>query len=110
MITLVNLDFSKIAKNELPTAFANLAQFVEKQDEPVVIVGDFQLPVWAPLFRNFLSDTGLQVKNRVLFTDGKDYFKFFVVPSVNVLGFDNIAVRRLKFMPDSKSFDIKLVF
>lgn len=110
VITLVNLDFSKIAKNELPTAFANLAQFVEKQDEPVVIVGDFQLPVWAPLFRNFLSDTGLQVKNRVLFTDGKDYFKFFVVPSVNVLGFDNIAVRRLKFMPDSKSFDIKLVF
>ena len=110
VITLVNLDFSKISKKELPTAFANLEQFVKRQDEPVVIVGDFQLPAWAPLYRNFLSETGLQVKNRVLFTTGKDYFKFFVVPSINVLGFDNIAVRRLKFMPESKSFDIKLVF
>lgn len=110
VITLVNLDFSKAVPEELPSAFANLARFVKNQDEPVVIVGDFQLPSWTPLFRDFLSQTGLRVKNRILFTDGKNYFKFFVVPSINVLGFDNIAIRRLKFMPENRSFDIKLVF
>lgn len=109
VITLVNLDFSKAPSGELATAFNNLAQFVDNQDEPVVIVGDFEQPSWAPLFRDFLFKTGLHVKNRILFTDGKKYFKPFLVPSINVLGFDNVAIRRLKFIPESKSFDIKLV-
>lgn len=109
VVTLVNLDFSAAPDKQLPTAFANLAKFVANQDEPVVIVGDFKLPVWTPLFRDFLFKTGLHIKNRVLFTDGENYFKAFIVPSINVLGFDNIAIRRLKFMPESKSFDIKLV-
>lgn len=110
VITLVNLDFSKARRKELATAFNNLAKFVADQDEPVVIVGDFKLPSWAPLFRDFLMKTGLDVKNRVLFTDGKSYFKLFNTPSINVLGFDNVAIRRLKFDPNSRSFDIKLVY
>lgn len=88
----------------------NLARFVDRQDDPVVIAGDFGLPSWSPLFREFLDKTGLSVKNRILFTDGVRYFAPFSAPTVNVLGYGNIGIRRLRFIPETKSFDIKLTF
>lgn len=110
VFTLVNVDFSKVSQSEKETAFMNLARFVDRQDDPVVIAGDFGLPSWSPLFREFLDKTGLSVKNRILFTDGVRYFAPFNAPTVNVLGYGNIGIRRLRFIPETKSFDIKLTF
>lgn len=110
VITLVNVDFSKIEPAEQKLVFNNLAEFVANQDEPVVVFGDFGIPSWSPIFRDFLINTDLDVKNRILFSDGEQYFRLFTVPTINVLGFKNIGIRRLKFLPESKSFDIKLAF
>lgn len=110
VFTIINVDFSEADYSEQKIAFNNLARFVENQDDPVVIVGDFGIPSWSPLFREFLIKTDLHVKNRILYTDGKRYFAPFIVPTINVLGFDNIGIRRLKFIPEDQSFDIKLAF
>ena len=109
-LTIVNIDFSKAPKVELSIAFNNLAQFVEGQDEPIIVVGDFQVPSWTPLFRKFLLKTELKVKNHVILSDGHQAFKFFVIPAINILGFDNVSLKQLTYTPDSKSFYIKLTF
>lgn len=110
IFTLVNIDFSKVSDKDLTIVYTNLGKFVVNQDEPVIIVGDFGIPSWSPLMRDFLVKTGLEVKNHIVYSDGKQAFRFFQVPTINILGFDNIAIRRLKFLPQDQSFDIKLAF
>lgn len=110
VFTVINIDFSHIDIPEQKVVFNNLARFVDNQDDPVVIVGDFGIPSWSPIFREFLIKTDLDVKNRILYTDGKRYFAPFIIPTINVLGFDNIGIRRLKFIPEDQNFDIKLAF
>ena len=105
-IMLINLDFSKKYEAEYQTAFHNLEKFVMAQNGPVVIVGDFGIPSWDILFREFLTDTGLSVKNRILFTDGKSSFRFWFVPSINILGFDNFGIKAVSMK--GQTFHIKL--
>lgn len=105
-IMLINLDFSKKYEAEYQTAFHNLEKFVMAQNGPVVIVGDFGIPSWDILFREFLTDTGLSVKNRILFTDGKSSFRFWFVPSINILGFDNFGIKSVSMK--GQTFHIKL--
>ena len=105
-IMLINLDFSKKYEAEYQTAFHNLEKFVMAQNGPVVIVGDFGIPSWDILFREFLTDTGLSVKNRILFTDGKSSFRFWFVPSINILGFDNFGIKSVSMK--GQIFHIKL--
>ncbi len=106
LITVVNLDFSSKYKKEYPVALRNLAKFVMSQNGPVIIVGDFGIPSWDILFRDFLNKTGLSVKNRILFTDGKSAFRFWFVPSINILGFDNLGIASMKMT--GQKFNIKL--
>lgn len=93
LITVVNLDFSKKYKPEIFTALQNLEKFVLAQNGPVIIIGDFGIPSWDVLFRKFLINTRLSVKNKVLFTDGKSPFCFWFVPTLNILGFDNVGIK-----------------
>lgn len=110
VFTVVNLDFSETKKKELPLAYENLAKFVVGQDEPVVIVGDFGIPAWSPLIEDFLIKTGLKIKNRVLLSEGSKIFSFFNVPTINVLGFDNIAIREIDFSSEDGSYLFKLAY
>lgn len=110
IFTLVNLDFAEVNSAELKTVFTNLTKFVLNQDEPVIIIGDFGIPSWSPLFRDFMIETGLQVKNYMVYSDGEKSFSFFNVPTVNVLGFDNIGIRSFDFLPETRTFAIRLGF
>lgn len=110
VFTLVNLDFSKVKASDRKLVFANLGKFVLNQDEPVIIVGDLGVPSWSPLVRDFLIETGLQVKNHIIYSDGEKPFSFFNIPTVNILGFDNIGINHLQFRPETKVFDIRLAF
>ncbi len=106
LITLISLDFSKKYEQEFPIAFQNLEKFVLMQNNPVILVGDFGIPSWNILFKTFLNKTSLSVKNRILFTDGKETFSFWFVPSINVLGFDNVGIKKISMQ--EKQFNIKL--
>lgn len=106
LITIINLDFLSKYEREYPTALRNLEKFVVAQNGPVIIIGDFGIPSWDILFRNFLNKTGLSVKNRILFTDGKSKFRFWLIPSINILGFDNIGIESISMT--GQNFHIQL--
>ena len=106
LMTIVNLDFSTKYEQEYEVALRNLEKFVSLQNGPVIIVGDFGLPSWSPLFRTFLKNTDLSVKNRILFTDGKAPFRFWFVPTINILGFDNVGIKNISMQ--GQKFQIQL--
>lgn len=105
-LTIIVVTFSPKYKAEFQTALNNLKQFVEMQDGPVILVGNFGLPSWAPKFRAFLRQTRLDVKNRILYTDGKESFKFWFVPDINVLGFDNVGIKNIEMKNKTLYFDL----
>lgn len=110
VFTLISVDFSEVSTAEKVTAFNNLSRFVDLQDNPVIIIGDFGVPSWAPLFRNFLDKTELSVKNKILFTDGQKSIALFQTPSINILAYNNVGIQKLTFSPKSRIFDINLSF
>ena len=106
MITdLSTKNLEKITTNS-EEEYHNLEKFITLQNGPVIIVGDFGIPSWNLLFKEFLNNTDLSVKNRILFTDGKTSFRFWFVPSLNILGFDNLGIEKIS-MQNGK-FDIRL--
>lgn len=98
----VSVDFSTIPEKEQKLVFDNLSEFVLKQDDPVIIVGNFGIPSWSPLFKNFLQDTALEVKNRILLTNGENLFSPFSVPSINLLAYKNIGIRQISFVGEDE--------
>ena len=100
---LVNLDLRKIGQGELKTAFRNLAQFVTAQDNPVVIIGDFGIPVWHPIFKKFLNKTDLEVKNHVILSNASCRFSPLAVPTINVLAYKNFGLKQLTFLDKEKN-------
>lgn len=93
----VSVDLSELNSKEQKTALNNLSEFVLKQDDPVLLVGNFGVPAWASLFKDFLQKTALEVKNRVLLTNGESLFSPFSVPSINLLAYKNIGIRNINF-------------
>lgn len=110
LFTVISLDFGNLKNQEQETVFCNLAEFVLSRDDPVIVVGDFGIPAWADTFKRFLIKTDLKVKNKILLTDGRNAFKPLSVPTINVLAYNNIGIRRLKFDEKAKKFDIRLSF
>lgn len=110
LFTVISLDFGNLKNQEQETVFCNLAEFVQSRDDPVIVVGDFGIPAWADTFKRFLIKTDLKVKNKILLTDGRNAFKPLSVPTINVLAYNNIGIRRLKFDEKAKKFDIRLSF
>ena len=95
--TVFNADFNGLLPSEVATLYNNLAEFVLSQDEPLILVGDFGIPAWAPAFKTFLHRTSLEVKNRILPTDGKHIFNPFAVPSINLLAYKNVGIKNISF-------------
>jgi len=98
----VSVDFSKASAKEQKLVFKNLSEFVLKQDDPVIIVGNFGLPSWSSLFKNFLQETALEVKNKILLTNGENLFSPFSVPSINLLAYKNIGIRQISFIGEDE--------
>ena len=108
--TIISIDFSKLNKTELKTAFDNLLKFIEGEDNPVVVVGDFGVPAWKNIFHDFLIKSGLRVKNKIIHSDGISSFNLFNLPSINVLGYDNLGLNAVVFAPKSKMINFQVSF
>ena len=97
-LVFISLDLSSFTFKEQRIAFKNLAEFVNAQDDPVLIVGRFGQPAWSFDFMRFLNKTGLEVKNRILLSNGESFFNPFVVPSLMVLAYKDFGIKELSFM------------
>ena len=97
IFNILRVDFSSLKKaNQKERAIKQLSSFISSQDDPVIVFGDFGEPVWSNTMRKFLSDTNLQVKNRVLLTQKGNRFDIFSAPSFYVLAFPNIGINKLE--------------
>ena len=105
---LLNLYFSRLPISEQETVFRNLAEFVLSQDDPVIVVGDFGVPAWIPVFKNFLKKTALEVKNHIILSDGRYRINPFAVPTFYILGYRNVGVSDITFLPrkNAKTFPV----
>ena len=90
-LVLINIDLSGLSHRDEKTVYHNLAEFVTAQDNPVIIIGEFGIPAWSDTFKKFLNKTGLEVKNRVILSNGSCWFNPFGVPSLNVLAYKNFG-------------------
>ncbi len=96
--SIIKVDLSKVADFE--SALDELEDFVLSQNEPVTVIGDLKKPLWHPQIKDFMQKTGLKAKNKIIF----DSFNPFFVPSINVLGFDNIGVEKIIKKNDAYEF------
>lgn len=101
--TIVSLNLTYLNKEEYSLLYNNLSEFVIQRDEPIIIVGNFGLPAWHPVFKRFLSVTSLGVKNKILLRDNQGSFNPFITPRVNVIGFDNVGIDNISFTPNSRN-------
>lgn len=97
-LTYVSLNFEHLSNSAASTVFDNLSEFVLSQDNPVILAGNFGIPAWSPIFNRFLYQTNLEVKNRILLTDGNWSFSPFAIPSVNLLAYKNVGIQKIDFM------------
>jgi hypothetical protein len=97
-VTLLKVDFRGAKKSEYPLIFNHLQEFVLTRDNPVIVFGEFGLPFWSKDFSRFLETSGLQIKNRLVFTQNSK-FNIFSVPDFYVLGFRNMGIRDIQVTP-----------
>lgn len=109
-LIFVDVDFSKIKEKELKVVFNNLTEFVKLQESPVVMFGDFGVAAWSKTFVKFLNTTGLEVKNRIILTNGRFRFNPFNVPTINVLGYKNMGLEKIMFLPKNKNKKHPILF
>ena len=109
-IMVVNIDFSNLKKEEEKNVFKNLEEFVLAQNIPLVIIGDFGMPAGMPIFKNFMIRTGLEVKNRVILSNGRQWFNPFVLPTINVLGYKAMGLDVVERLEKSPSGSYPFLF
>ncbi len=93
---LIRVDFSADSAAVRRRSFRRLAAFVDAQDDPVVLYGNFGEAAWSRNMRRFLDETGLKVKNRLIFAENGRRFNPFALPEFYVLGFANFGVENLR--------------
>lgn len=96
--TVVRVDFSGLDLQLQPVLFENLAEFVASKDEPVIIFGNFGVPSWSHNFKNFLRQTSLEVKNRIILRDLEHRFNAFGMPVINLIGYNNTGLKSIDFV------------
>ena len=101
-LVFMALDFSKISLMEQKTALHNLAEFINMQDVPVIIVGHFGQEAWSADFLNFLEKTNLEVKNEIILSDAKQRFNPFKIPTINILAYKDFGLEDIRFLPANK--------
>lgn len=95
---IITLDFSRLTYTEKKTSLKNLAEFINMQDIPVVVVGQFGLVAWSKNFLSFLEKTKLEVKNKAILSDGHRVFNPLSIPSINILAYKDFGIRDMKFL------------
>lgn len=100
-VVLISIDFAGIKNGEIKTAFDSLTKFIELQENPVVVFGDFGIASWTTPFINFIHRTKLEVKNRVIMSNGNFRFNPFIIPSINLLGPKSLGLEKVHLAPKS---------
>lgn len=102
-LMIIDVNFSKMKPENRHIVFDNLAEFVLKQNIPVILLGDFGIPAWSETFHNFLEKTELKVKNSIILCDGETRYNIFNYPSINLLAYKNVGINQIKIhkKPDS---------
>lgn len=109
-LTLVRVDFSGIKISEQKQVFNNLAEFVSRRDEPLVIYGNFGTSGWSPYFKTFLQKTSLEIKNRVILNNLHGFFRLFNIPVINVVAYNNIGISAVKNVSENKEAPAAVIF
>lgn len=93
---IIRINFSKLSDAARKKAFRRLAAYIDTQDDPVIIYGNFGEAAWSANMAAFLKDTGLKVKNRLIFAGEGSRFNPFALPKFYVLGFSNLGVKHIE--------------
>ena len=110
-MTIIKINLSNSNIKLRKKILKQLKNFITKQDNPVILYGDFGVPSWNRYLRRFIIQSRLSVKNRILFTKNSSY-NIFSTPSFYILGFndmgvDNIEIKNNKF---GKQIDFDVSF
>ena len=93
----------------IPLLLSNLFQQLYNAADSV-IVGNFGLPSWSERFYKFLDKTDLEVKNRIILSDGTAYFNPLSSPSLNLLGYKALGVKNIDFLPKEDNSGYPILF
>ena len=94
-VTIIRVNLNDAKYEQYPVIFKHLRQFIIKQDNPVILFGDFGVPSWNRYLRKFIIQTRLIVKNNLLFTKNNSY-NFLSSPSFYILGFNDMGVENIE--------------
>lgn len=101
-LTIVKINLKDVSLNLRKKILKKLKAFITKQDNPVILYGDFGEPSWKRHLRRFIVQTRLSVKNRLLFTRDKPY-NVFSTPSFYVLGFNDMGIDNVVIKNNGKT-------
>lgn len=93
---LIRVDFAETSRAARRKSFRQLAAFIAAQDDPVILYGNFGEAAWSADMREFLKETGLKVKNRLVFAEKGSRFNPLALPKFYVLGFSSLGVESLR--------------
>ena len=105
-MTIIKVDLRKIKNSTRKRIFNQLHNFITKQDNPVVVFGEFGVPSWNRYMKKFMIQTRIFVKNKILFTKDSPY-NIFSTPSFYVLGFRDMGINNIKVSSTAQEKNIK---
>ncbi len=109
-LVLINIDFQNIPQQELTTAYNNLSEFINMQDNPIVVVGNFGRPAWSAELSELLEKTGLEVKNRIILSNGDSALSPFCVPQLYLLAYKDFGIEDISLLPAKENPKRPLMF
>ncbi len=97
--TLIRINLENVLPQTRRRALQKLRNFITAEDDAAIVYGHFGTPAWSGELRDFLRATGLEVKNRLVFSRLGSRHAYLMPPSFYVLGFRNVGISRLKINP-----------
>lgn len=104
-LMIVRINLTPLPHSKYSVILKELHKFIVKQDLPVVLFGDFNMPSWDKYFRRFCEYSGLKVKNRLIFSNATDS-GFFAIPHFYILGFSHLGINKLHVGKDTISASV----
>ncbi len=92
-LSLIAVDFSKLDEKQISFALNNLSAFVARQDDPVVIFGDFNRVGWSKAMTAFIEKNGLKVKNAL----NDNIRNLFIPQHYYILGYEHSGIKGYLF-------------
>jgi len=98
-LTVIAVDFSRLSFSQVPEALSRLENFVISCNNPVIVIGDFNMVAWDSRFSAFLHGSGLEVKNTLL----SGWRNLLFPARFYVLGYRSLQVQNQEILPKGKN-------